>query len=184
MKNAIILHGISSNPNDFWFPYIKHQLEKKEYKVWIPQLPQADNPDIKVHVPFILKDGKITKDTILIGHSSGASLILAILDEINIQIKLAILISGFLIKGGQRPPNAVKLENKYNWKKIKRNVKKIVFINSTNDPWGCNDKQGRKMFNHLGGLQIINNDGHMGSMSFNQPYREFPLIIKLTELYS
>jgi len=38
-----------------------------------------------------------------------------------------------------------------------------LFINSVNDPWGCNDKQGRKMFDNLGGTLVVNNDGHMGS---------------------
>lgn len=58
----------------------------------------------------------------------------------------------------------------------------IIFINSDNDPWGCDDKQGRKMFDKLGGTLIIRHDGHMGSEKFNQPYREFPLVVKLVEV--
>ncbi len=183
MKNAVIFHGIGSSPNDFWFPYVRQELEKKGYKVWVPELPQAEDPDIKIQTPYVLKNWKIDGDTILIGHSSGASLILAILEAIDAPIKQAILVSGFLRRGGERPPKAVKEnENDYDWQKIKRNVKNIVFINSANDPWGCDDKEGRLMFERLGGLQIINNDGHMGSTSYNQPYKEFPLLIKLIEL--
>lgn len=179
MKNAIILHGIGSNPNEFWFPYIKKGLEKKGYQVSIPQLPDKDNPNIKTYLPWILKKEVFNKETVLIGHSSGASLILAILESLNTKIKQAILVSGFLIRGGVRPRDIVKKENEYNWKKIKSNVENIVIINSTNDPWGCNDKQGKKIFKYLGGVLIINNNGHMGSNTYKQPYKEFPLLLQL-----
>ena len=74
------------------------------------------------------------------------------------------------------------LQPKYNWEQISKNVKQIVFINSDNDPWGLDDVEGRYMFDHLGGMQIIKHgEGHMGSDKFQQPYKEFPLLIKLIE---
>lgn len=181
MKNAMIFHGISSNPKEFWFPWLKKEFEKKGYDVWVPQLPANDTADLKIVLPYVLKKGKFTENTLLVGHSSGASLILAILDSLKNPINQAILISGFLTTGGTRPAKAVKDENNYDWEKMKKNSQKFIFINSSNDPWGCDDKQGRKMFDHLGGMQIINNEGHMGSNAFNQPYKEFPLLLKLIE---
>lgn len=115
----------------------------------------------------------------MIGHSSGASLILALLEELETKVSKAVLVSGFLLRGGVRPKKAVKGEDEYNWEKIRKNAGEIIFVNSTNDPWGCNDKQGRRMFDHLGGLLIVNNDGHMGSEYYKQPYREFPLLLRL-----
>jgi predicted alpha/beta hydrolase family esterase len=47
MKNAIILHGTGDTPTDFWFPYIKENLEKRGYSVWLPQLPNAEKPNLK-----------------------------------------------------------------------------------------------------------------------------------------
>lgn len=76
------------------------------------------------------------------------------------------------------------LQSKYDWEKIKANCQNFVFINAANDPWGCNDKQGRKMFDKLGGTLIINNEGHMGSNKFNQPYKKFPLLVALVEAFS
>ena len=180
MKNAIILHGIGSTPNDFWFPYVKSGLEKKGYEVWVPQLPQPDNPDIDVYVPYILKQGVFTEETVIIGHSSGASIILSVLEKLEVRINQTILVSAFLTRGGKRPAKAVKpKEEDYDWKKIQANVEQFVIINSTNDPWGCDDTQGRKIFNRVGGLLIVNNDGHMGSTYFKQPYKKFPMIVKL-----
>lgn len=58
----------------------------------------------------------------------------------------------------------------------------LPYVKSDNDPWSCDDKQGKRMFDKLGGTLIVRHDeGHMGSDSFNQPYKEFPLIIKLVE---
>jgi hypothetical protein len=42
---------------------------------------------------------------------------------------------------------------------IKSGVKPIYFINSTNGPYGFDDKQGRAMFDKLGGTQIIQKRG-------------------------
>jgi predicted alpha/beta hydrolase family esterase len=76
------------------------------------------------------------------------------------------------------------LQEKYNWEKIKSHVKDIIFINSDNDPWGCNDAEGRFMFDLLGGTLIIKHgEGHMGSDMFHQPYKEFPLLVKLIESF-
>lgn len=44
MKNAIILMGAGENQESFWLPWLKRELEKKDYKVWLPQLPDNDNP--------------------------------------------------------------------------------------------------------------------------------------------
>jgi predicted alpha/beta hydrolase family esterase len=182
MKNAIILHGISSTPNDFWFPYVKSELESRGYGVWVPQLPQPDDPDIEIYVPYILTHGVFTNETVIIGHSSGASIILAVLEKLEVKINKAILVSAFLTRGGARPAKAVKeREEAYDWVIIRSNAEQIITINSTNDPWGCDDTQGRKIFDHVGGLCIVNNDGHMGSAYFKQPYKEFPLVTKLVE---
>ena len=85
-------------------------------------------------------------------------------------------------KGKEKRPELI-LKEKYDWKKIKRNARDFVFINSDNDPWGCDDQEGRYLFDRLGGTQIIlQGEGHMGSDSFHQPYRDFPLLEKILEL--
>ena len=47
MKNALILHGTSCTPQSFWQPSIKSFLESKGYEVIVPQLPEADTPDLE-----------------------------------------------------------------------------------------------------------------------------------------
>ncbi len=179
MKNACIFHSYGSTPNHFWYPYIKDELEKIGYEVWLPKLPKSNNPDLKYQLPFVLDNHKYSKDRVIISHSSSVSLTLALLEKIDIEIKLAILVSGFIDKMPGAPEKILKDE--YDWEKIKSNCEKFVFINSVDDPWGCDDRQGRKMFDKLGGELIIRNEGHMGSDSFNQPYKEFPLLTNLVK---
>jgi len=173
MTQVIIFHGTGCSSNFYWYPYIKKKLEEKGYNVLVPNLPNSNEAKLEEWFPYVLNNLKITKDTILIGHSAGCPLILSILENIDFKIKQAILVAGFL----ELDSNILQLS--YNFEKIKSNVDEIIFINSANDPWGCNDKQGRKMFDKLGGTLIINNEGHMGSTTYNQPYKEFPFLLKL-----
>jgi len=179
MKNAIILHGTGDKNTDFWFPYLKEKLEEKGFEVWLPQLPNAEKPNLQDWLGFVLENGKFNEDTVLIGHSAGAQLILSILEKIQNPVKQAILVSGYA-KALPANPDAKKNTRNFNWEKIKDKSRQFIFINSDNDPWTCDDKQGRIMLDHLGGTQIIKHgEGHMGSTTYHQPYREFPLLVQL-----
>ena len=183
MKNAIILHGTGDQPDLFWFPYIKNFLESKGYEVWLPQLPKAEQPNLQDWLPFVLDGAKFTDETIIIGHSAGAQLIPTILEHIDGPIKQAVLVSGYakpLRESASDPLNDA--TRTYNWEKMKGKYKQITFINSDNDPWECDDTQGRIFLDQLGGVQVIlKGEGHMGSQKYNQPYKEFPLLTKLIE---
>ena len=178
MKNAAIFHGTSCTPESFWIPYIKKDLIKKGYDVWVPQLPLSDKPILTVWLDYVMSSIKINNKSVLVGHSAGCPLIIGILEKIGVKIDKAILVAGYydLINGKKDPM----LKNTYKWDKIKNNVKNMFIINSDNDPWGCDDKQGRFLFDRVGGVQIIlHGEGHMGSDKYNQSYKEFPLLSKL-----
>ena len=154
MKNAIILHGISGTPNDFWFPWLSEHLEKKGYEVIAPQMPDRDNPQVNTWVPVALKQ-PITSETVLISHSAGGAVILSVLEQITIKIKQAILVAGFSKpKEGFQLPEGI-LQKKYDWKKIGEHVEDIIFLNSDNDPWGADDEQGRFMLDHISLVFLI-----------------------------
>lgn len=177
MKNASIFHGHGSNSNSFWHPWLKRVLEKAGWKVWLPDMPNTDSPKLTEWLPFALDNGNFDEETVLIGHSCGASMILSVLERISVKIDLAILVAGF-IEPLDNSPDPI-LQGRYDWDTIKRHCSRFVVINSDNDPWGCDDKMGKKISDAVSGKLIILHDGHMGSDSFNQPYKEFPLLLDL-----
>lgn len=180
MKNAIILHGSGSTPNDVWYPWLKQELQEKGYKVSAPILTADDPAPLSVWLPLALKEN-YDAETVLVGHSSGAPLILSVLENLNVKVKQAIIVAGFItplaVDKGHNPI----LQETYNWDKIKNHVQDLIFINSDNDPWGCDDKQGKAMHQKLGGTLIINHEGHMGSDTFKQPYKQFPFLLTLID---
>lgn len=181
MKNAIIIQGAGETQKSFWLPYVKQGLKKRGFQVWLPQLPGIDDPHVETLLPFILKNGMFTPETIIIGHSAGCPLTLAILQHINVKIKQAILVAGYWREIPPPGPNKVLLE-RYDFPKIRRHVADITFIHSDNDPWGCDDKQGKEMLDRIGGTLIVRHgEGHMGSNLYHQPYARFPLLLKLID---
>lgn len=176
-KKAIIFHGTGGNPYIAWYPWVAKQLETKGYIVERPFYPDINQEPITEFLPKVLANHVFDESTILIGHSGGTPLILSILESIDIVINQAFLVAGYstLPNTSEEPV----LQAEYNWTKIKSQVKDIYFINSTNDPYGCDDKQGRAMFDKLGGTQIILNDGHFGSPE--QEYNTFELLNKLID---
>lgn len=63
---------------------VKNKLENKGYKVWAPNLPDSDHPILKdwLGTIFSNKDWEFNNDSIILGHSSGATLMLRILEKL------------------------------------------------------------------------------------------------------
>ena len=178
MKNAIIFHGTDDTPERYWYKWLGNELENDGYKVEIPYNPTINKEPIDTFLPKVLRQHTFDNNTLLVGHSAGGPLILSILEHIDVQIAKAVLVAGYCTHPDDQMEDPV-LQESYNWNKIKQNVKEIVYINSVNDPWNCNDEQGRIMFDHIGGTQVIVNDGHFGSVPKKQVYDTFPLLRNL-----
>ena len=185
MKTAWLLHGTGGSDKDyFWFADTKSYLESKGYKVWWPQLPHTEKPNLDETRNSIENDDinfVFDEETIIIGHSSACPVILDILQWIKRPVKQVILVSGFY-----RPLNddgysdLMLPKEEYHWKNIKNVAKEIILINSDNDPWGCDDIQARPVAIKLNASLIIaTGQGHIGSGTYSQPYKKFPLLNRL-----
>ena len=177
IKNATIFHGTDCAPdsNYYWYSWLKNELKHSGYKVETPSYPEINHESIETFLPKVLANHQFDSETVLIGHSAGSPLILSILERIGQPIKQAVLVAGYSMRFPDEKHDPV-LQYMYDWQRIRSHSQSFVFINSVDDPWGCDDKQGRRMFDMLGGTQIIRNDGHFGSESQNLPYTTFPLL--------
>ncbi len=178
MKNALILHGTNSNHSDNWFPWLKEELEKIGYKVWVPDLPHADKPNIRRYNDFIFSKWKLDKDSIIIGHSSGAVAILGILQELSdsIIINKAVLVAGFLDDLGWEPLNELFLIP-FDWQKIKKQAKKFILFHSDDDPY-VPLSHGQKLKELLNAdLFVLKGQGHF-SLEKDPQYKQFPQVLE------
>lgn len=139
MKNAFILHGTDFGRKqkqrfNNWFPWLKKELEKLGYKVWLPELPQAWHPDLKRYWHF-LKGFDFNEETVIVGHSSGGSMVFGLLHKLpkDKKVKLGISVAGFYKDEGWGCEGL--FSEPYNWRKIKKQAEKICLIWSPNDPY-------------------------------------------------
>ena len=177
-KRAIIFHGTDCKPTDYWYAWLGEKLESRGFEVEIPSYPEINHEPIATFLPKVRGAHIFDEDTIIIGHSAGSALALSILEQVEAVLPQAVLVAGFSypLSGEEADPI---LQDTYDWDKIKEHARDLVFINSVNDPWGCNDEQGRFMFERLGGTQVIRNDGHFGSSDAKQPFPTFELLSSL-----
>lgn len=179
MKNAVILHGTFNNPNDNWFPWLKKQLEKKSYKVWVPNLPGADKPNIDRYNKFLFKNWQFDKDSVLIGHSSGAVAILGILQALpnDAIVGKAIVVAGFKDDLDWDPTREL-FAKPFDYQKIKTKAKKFILIHSDDDPY-VSIEHGYFLKEKLGGeLIIMKGQKHFNIADAGRKYLKFPEILE------
>lgn len=177
---VLILHGTSGNSKDQWFPWLKSELEKKKHQVWVPDLPGADEPDINIYNPFIIKNCPfaLDKNTAIIGHSSGATAAFALVQVLPQRIGKIISVAGFINDLDYDPVKKMFATWNFDWKKIKNWVNKIYAIYSDDDPYVpmWHAQQLHKLVNAE--LKLMPGQKHF-SLSGSPKYKKFPEIIDL-----
>lgn len=184
-KKFILLHGTlapGQKVNDyFWMPGIARELKARGNTVWMPNLPNGEQPRLARWLSFVNNRCPfvIDEDTVIVSHSAGGPLVLALLEQSVLRAGRVIMVAGFWRKLPNDVAGAM-LRKSYDWESIKAHCQEFFFINSDNDPWGCDSVQGREMRRRLGGeLIVLRGEGHMGSITYEQPYLSFPLVLKL-----
>lgn len=181
MKNALILHATADSLNDNWYPWLKEELIKKGYKVWVPNLPDADKPNIEKYNNFIFPKWEFNKDSILIGHSSGAVAILGILENLpeGVVVERAILVAGFKDNEDLKWESLDKLFLKpFDWEKIRKQCKEFFILHSDNDPYVTLSHAQHLAEKLKGKLIIYKNQKHFSVTTMGEVYRRFPQILE------
>jgi serine hydrolase len=176
-RRAIIFHGTGGHPDYCWYRWLAARLEARGYAVEVPHYPGLNRDPLETFLPTVLASHVFDGETVLVGHSGGAALLLAILEHIETPVEQTILVAGY-----STPPNTSDepvLQTTYDWDRIRAHVRDLVFVNSIRDPYGCDAEQGRRLLERLGGTQIVRDEGHFGDMG--DPYPTFELLDKLID---
>jgi len=147
MKRVFIIHGWGGYPKEGWFPWLKKELEKKEFKVHVPQMPDAEHPKIKSWISCFKKSvGKTDENTYFVGHSIGCQAILRYLETLpkNTKIGGTVFVAGWthlkINAIEEEVPGSSKIampwiKKKIAWNKVLKHSKKFISIFSDNDPF-------------------------------------------------
>jgi len=131
MKNALILHGTEGSPKDNWLPWLGQELGKLNWKVWVPDLPRAEKPNIDRYNQFLLanENWQFDGDSVLVGHSSGAVAILGLLQALpdGVQVRSCYLVGAFKNDLSWDALDEL-FEKPFDFELIKTKAKRFIFI--------------------------------------------------------
>ncbi|MBL6280545.1 alpha/beta hydrolase, partial [Micromonospora fiedleri] len=99
-RNAIIFHGTGGSPDNCWYPWLAGRLAARGYAVEVPHHPGINVEPITMFLPKVLGSQTFDEDTVLVGHSGGPALLLALLQHLEVTHAQAILVGGC-----STPPN-------------------------------------------------------------------------------
>jgi len=160
-KNALILHGTGATPKDNWFPWMRDRLEALGYEVWLPQLPNSAAPNVHAYTKFLLANPhwQYGDKTLIVGHSSGAVEILALLQALppGIAIDTAVFVAIHtedLVAHPEWKMLAGMYLDPFDYPKIRASARQFVFVHSDDDPI-CPVSYARDTAEKVGGEVVV-----------------------------
>ena len=187
MKRIIIVHRWSGGPNDDWRPWLKTQLEKEGYEVFVPEMPDSDTPVIEKWIgKLAMVVDALDENTYFVGHSIGCQAILRYLDAHRFEpmktVGGAVFVAGWfdlknLEDDETKAIAKLWIERPINPVKIQTVLPKSTLIISDNDPYDSFEENKRR-FTELGSkIVVLHGAGHITA---DDGFAEAPII--LTEL--
>ena len=160
-KIVYIIHGWGGWPGEGWLPWLKNELRKRGFAVYVPKMPNTNAPKINTWVSRLHKLAKqADENTYFVGHSIGCQTIIRYLEKLPKGKKIggAIFVAGWTSLTNQTPeekPIAKPwLETRINFAKTKRSSNKFVAVFSDDDPYVLFSKNS-KVFKQKLGAKII-----------------------------
>lgn len=182
IKTAIILHGTLGSPDGNWFQWLKKELEAKDLKVWLPQLPHAEQPSLREWADFVRSECPfaINSKTLIVGHSSGAILALILAQNSLEPIGVIVAVSVFHDNSLKWEPNNRLFDVNFEWETIRANAEKLFFLHSDNDPYVPLNQAQFVADKCRAEMIVIPGQGHF-NLEQSDEYRRFPKLLEMLE---
>lgn len=165
-----------STPSDNWFMSVKNQLEAQNILVTLEAFPDPELARESYWIPFLHDVLKADKNTILVGHSSGA--IAAMRFAELYPILGTVLVGAYYTDLGMETEKlSGYFSRPWDFDKIRANQKWISLFASDDDPWIPIDEP-RYLHKQLNcEYHEYKNQGHFGGDSVKKDFPELTLSI-------
>lgn len=88
-QRVFLIHGWTGRANKDWFPWAKEELTRRGFKVFVPEMPDPDNPSRERWITTLKDLVNPPKPTdILVGHSIGCLAVLRYLETLTTNQKI------------------------------------------------------------------------------------------------
>lgn len=181
-KRVFIVHGWGGYPEEGWFPWLKKTLEKQGFEVYVPEMPETNNPTIDAWVSHLSSDvGDADENTILVGHSIGCQTILRYLEQLKDGQKIggAVFVAGWFTLMNLNEEEKTIAEpwimTPVDFEKIKAHCKKFIAIFSDDDP--DVPLENKEKFMRLGAKTIV--EHAKGHFRGDDGITELPVVLEL-----
>jgi uncharacterized protein len=181
VPTVFILHGIYGNPDENWFPCLKHQLETKGCTVHVPHLPTHE-PLLPEHwlEAFFEYESLIDHQSIIIGHSLGVAFGLKVIEKHPVAAAFLVAPAWGITENEFDPIMGAVANQTFNWEIIKKHCPSFTIFHADNDPYLQVERAETLAKNLDTDFILVSGAGH-----FNEAagYREFPdLLAKIEEV--
>ena len=177
MNNYIILHGSFGSKDGNWFPWLKEELEKNNYKVDVPQMPVGVGIQNYDSWSRELSKLNINENTTIIAHSIAPVFVCKYLINNKIKVKKLLFVCGFNNYLGVDPDFDSVNESMFldNLEEIKNYCDYIICFYSDNDPYVRFDVE-KSFADTVSNEQVIIKDG--GHINSECGYTKFEEVLK------
>ncbi len=175
---AVICHGTKGSPAGNWFPWLRDSLETRGLETYVPAFPTPENQSKQAWLAaFDATVPQMNSETILIGHSCGATFLLHVLGRLEIPVYKTLFISPVMDFIGNAEYDALNqtfFPHKTDWEKVAAHAGTAHVLHGDNDPY-VPVAQARNLAGKLKvPLELISGGGHLNSES---GYTAFPRLL-------
>lgn len=169
MKKAYIVHGWGGSTKELLHTLLAEKLSKNGFEVHALNMPNADEPNIDEWVAYLRKEVKdADENTCFIGHSIGCQAIMRYLETLDEHTRVGkcIFIAGWFNLENMESKKEEEIskpwiDNLINFSKIKKMPQKIIVFLSSNEFYGCIEKNSEIFREKLGAkIIMVENMGH------------------------
>jgi len=178
----IVAHGTCANPEANWFPWLQKVACRAGHECYIPRFPTPEAQYLTSWLQvFDRCCPELDDQTVLVGHSIGAALILRVLERSSQRVHATVCTSGWLglLENDFFDPLITSFfEAPFNWNSIRKRAGRIVCFWGEGDPYVSQDKAQALADNLLVPLTVIPNGGHLNAES---GFLSFPPLFEALE---